>query len=153
MQLEKDLLGGFYSIRKLFDAQKVTTKAQQAVFQVKFYNNKKFVNFMNWHKISELYDLEVEYVENKNILFIVNLFIHSHVFVPEFKNKSSLSGIYISSDRTRNKKLFFLSTKEICSYLRMVGNDYPVGIHMHKNFAVNDDGTINYDYDFNVFLE
>ncbi len=124
-KLEKIIFLGFYSIRKLVDAVKLSTTTVESVWPVKAYPNCDRIDLMNWHKIAEKYSFEKEVNLSKSLRWLCNQVIHSFVFVLDFDERGKLSGIYVSSDRERNKYLYFVDRKTILTILKIVGNDYP----------------------------
>jgi hypothetical protein len=124
VRIEKEIFLGFYSVRKLLETIKVSDATKKQQYELTWHQNIKLVDWLNNHKINELYDLQASSQESRNIGFICNLFIHSYVFVIAGEDK--LDGIYVASDRTKNKKLYFISIETILAILRLVGRDYPV---------------------------
>jgi hypothetical protein len=66
------------------------------------------VDYMNAHRVDKLFDLAVTHVEEHNLEFLCNQFIHSYVFVTAQQEDGSLAGAYVSSDRARKDKVFFV---------------------------------------------
>lgn len=114
---------GFYSIRKLLDTYKVKDTTKSELYPILWHPNRQNVDYLNWHHIDKLYDLENSSYEQRNIRFICDLFIHSYVFLIEGQPK--FEGVYISTDKIRNKKIYFLSADLIVNIFRLVGRDYP----------------------------
>ena len=124
VRIEKEIFWGFYSIRKLLDARtKLSDHTYELRFSLKTFKNVKKVDELNWHKLDELYDLEDSNIEQRDIRYLCNQFIHSFVFIPS--GETRLEGIYIASDRIRNQKLYFVSLDQILRAFRAVGRDYP----------------------------
>ena len=111
--LEKKLFFSFYSIRKLIEADKLSTANVNSSWLVFSYRNISRVDLMNWHKIYEKYDLEQEYQEMRSLRWICNQVIHSFVFVLVFEDDGKLFGFYFSSDKERNRKLYQIRRKQI----------------------------------------
>jgi hypothetical protein len=124
VRIEKEIFLGFYSVRKLLETIKVSDATKKQQYELTWHQNIKPVDWLNNHKINDLYDLQASSQESCDIGFICNLFIHSYVFVIAGEDK--LDGIYVASDRTKNKKLYFISIETILAILRLVGRDYPV---------------------------
>ena len=62
-------------------------------------------------------------IQQRDIEFICNLFVHSYVFV--VSGHSPLEGVFVSTDRQKNKRVYFVSLKNIVKIFRIVGRDYP----------------------------
>src|SRR5271156_6916227 len=74
---EKELFIGFYAIRKLLDTFKVSDKTKKKTFELKWFPLTKTVDYMNWHRIDEHFDLKSARVETRNIRFLCDQFVHS----------------------------------------------------------------------------
>jgi len=56
VDIERFIFIGFYSIRKLIEAEgKITDKTKNSKINIKKFRNIKSVDFLNKHKIDELY--------------------------------------------------------------------------------------------------
>lgn len=124
-EIEKNIFISFYSIRKLIEANKLSTINVHSKWSILSYQNISKVNMLDWDKIDEKYNLNEKKHEKKELVFICNQIIHSYVFVLDFDDYGKLSGFYISSDYERNKKLYFLQRREILEILKLIGSDYP----------------------------
>ena len=58
VRIEKEIFFGFYSIRKLFEALKVSDSTRTFMYDLAWYPNRKPVDHLNWHRLGELYDLD-----------------------------------------------------------------------------------------------
>lgn len=124
-KLEQNIMLGFYSIRKLLEAKKLTTDIVEkslSLFAHPWVGDP--VNIMNWHKIDKLYDLERNVIIERSIPWLCNLVIHSYVFSPVFGEEGNLMGIFINSDRTKNEALYFIDFWKIIEVFETVGTDY-----------------------------
>lgn len=137
VRIEKEVFLGFYSIRKLLDAKKVSTATESIMFKVTWYPNIEHVDHLNWHKIGELYDLNKSNTETRDLRFLCNQFIHSYVFSPVIHN-GSIEGFYVSSDVKRNKRLYFVELGLVLKLFRTVGRDYPSKVTMVRNPKTKD---------------
>jgi hypothetical protein len=123
VKLEKELMLGFYSVRKLIETIKISDSTKKIKFDILWYKNTKRVNWLNHAFIDENYDLTKSHSEQRDIEFICNLFVHSYVFVVSGDGK--LEGVYVSTDRQKNQKVYFVPLKVILNIFRIVGRDYP----------------------------
>ncbi len=131
--IEKTLMLGFYSIRKLIEAKKISTHIEAANIEVVEYPSVKNVTRMNWHKIQFLYDLEKPKQTGIKLINICNWFIHSYVFLIHQNEKGGLEGVYFNSDKNRNNKLFYISLKDIRLTFNYIGTNYPYESSMTFN--------------------
>lgn len=128
VHVEQNIMMGFYAIRKLTEARKVSDRIADQQIRLKAYkwNKKKNVTRMNWHRIDELYDLDKEHRQNRTLRYLCNQFIHSYVFILHFKgNHRGLDGILVSSENERHKYLYLVAISQIIRLFRQFGNDYP----------------------------
>ena len=122
VRIEKELFIGFYSIRKLLETVKLTDATKSKKYELEWNPNIEEPNHFNWHNIDRLYNLNQSSKESRDIGFICNLFIHSYVFIISGQNK--LDGVYISTDKLKEEKVYFVSLENILSIYRLVGRDY-----------------------------
>jgi hypothetical protein len=125
VKVEKELMMGFYAIRKLLDTAKVTDATKALKFKVDWYPNLNVVDYLNWHNIDRLFDLDASHQEVRDIRFICDRFVHSYIFIPDFSDDGKVLGVYVATDRDRKNKLYFVSADTIVSIFRLVGRDYP----------------------------
>jgi len=123
VRIEKELFTGFYSIRKLMDTAKISDATKKKKIELQSFPCSAKVDYFNWHHIDKLYDLDSATSVLKDLYFVCNLFVHSYVFVVNGDGK--MEGVYITTDRYKDKKLYFVSTDRIVKLFRLVGRDYP----------------------------
>lgn len=147
---EKEIMIGFYMIRKLKESFKLTNNIISTnIPGIKYPSKGKLVTLMNNHRFLELYDFEQPKREKFDLPFLINQIVHSYIFSPKFdvnrenaiksiENKTKISWEdvneainsvsleltaiqFCSSDR-RNEFLYELNIKELISLFRKVGN-------------------------------
>lgn len=123
--LEKRIFISFYAIRKLIDADKLTTAYLSRKWNIAKYPNMGFVDIMNWHNFDKKYDLSKETYETRDLEWICNQVIHSFVFILNFRESGLFDGIFVSSDRNKNKCIYCFTRKLIFELFDLIGNDYP----------------------------
>ena len=136
VRIEKEIFLGFYSVRKLLETVKVSDSTKNAKYQVTWYPNIKRVDWLNNHRLAELYDFGKPGQESRDIGFISNLFIHSFVFAPAGEER--LEGAFVASDRTINQKCYFVPLSVIQSIFRLVGRDYPSHLSFERDPQTGD---------------
>ena len=124
-RIEREVFISFYSVRKLMDTYKISDNTKRLKCELKWYPNRAPVNFLNWHKIDQLFDLTAERTEMRTLKFICNIFVHSYIFLPSEEESGRISGFFVTSDRDKNKKVYWLSLDSLCKICRAVGRDYP----------------------------
>jgi hypothetical protein len=133
VRVERELFLGFYSIRKLLDTFKVSRTIRKMTFELQWAPNIGRVDYMNWHRLEELYDFGERGSETRGLSFLCNQFIHSYVFSTAETEHGALSGVFVASDRTRHEKLYFVSLDNVLAAFRAVGRDYPSESQMVRN--------------------
>ena len=125
-KLEQTVMLGFYSVRKLHEAAKLSTATMEKQLVLPAYSwTGKNVTKLNWHRLDELYDLENPNNVSKNILFVCHQFVHSFLFTPCFDDANNLDAILFASDCQRHDALLRISIDQIIETFQTIGNDYP----------------------------
>ncbi|MBD2202389.1 hypothetical protein H6G33_36155 [Calothrix sp. FACHB-1219] len=125
-RLEQNVMLGFYSIRKLIEAKKLSDSVVNKCIDVNAYTWKgQPVTKMNWGDIDKLYDLDAAQPTTNKLVFFCNQFIHSYIFVTSFDENNCLNGLFISSDKKRHETLYFIEMRHIIDLFEQVGNDSP----------------------------
>lgn len=125
--VEKDLFIGFYSVRKLMDANKLSdTTLSMSISITEYSRLEKSVTRMNRHRLDELYDLESPCAGNLGLRTLCNQIVHSYAFAPIHNGEDQgLEGIFIASDREKASRLYRISMADIVRVFEIVGKDYP----------------------------
>ena len=140
VRLEQGLMLGFYSIRKLIEAGKLSDSvAGQSVRLSRFANVPgKRVTRLNWHRLEDLYDLSDSSWDSRRLGFICNQFIHSYVFAISQDESGGFGGVFFASDQQRHKGLFFIAADQIVDVFESVGRDYPASGEMRWDEELED---------------
>ena len=126
-EVEKRIFYGAFAVRKLMEAQVLSTKTRNAPIPVRVYRTSGMAPmFFNWHHIDRFYSLGDPQESCLALLDVCNQLVHSYVFLPV---TSSLTGpikeIMFSSDRTRGKCLFQASLADLAQAFQAAAMDYP----------------------------
>jgi len=137
---EKEIMIGFYIVRKLSEAQKLSNETISTKLQgFKIPSNGKKINHLSISQYPEYYDFENLTQAKLDIKLIWNNIIHSYVFSPFFSEEyNELLGIHFTSDSKRNICLFSLDIEVIIDFFKKVGRDYPMHISMTFNETTGD---------------
>ena len=141
-RVEQDLMLGFYAVRKLIEASKLSENvAKQAVHLAVHPPTGKPVTKMNWHKLDQLFDLDQTEPEQRDLLYVTHQFVHSYVFMVVTGDEGGLEGFFFASDHQRHRGLYYLAASEVVRLFRSVGRDYPSEVRMtwdesHKDYRV-----------------
>ena len=132
-RLEQCVMMGFYSIRKLIEAEKLSHSLSDCTVDILSWpNRKKPVDLMNWHRIDDLYELGNPKAMDLTLRFLANQIIHSFVFTPIFSPVGPPEGIAFSSDKEKEKRLYYLGLETIKSLFERAGSDYPKELHYKR---------------------
>jgi len=133
-RLEQTVMLGFYSIRKLIEASKLSNSTFEQEIRVTTYPcTGKTVTRMNTHKVDQLYDFASPTTTVRDVLFLCHQIVHSFVFMPAFTENGELDSILFTSDRHRHHRLYSMTFEQIIQLFDQVGSDYPNKIRMVFN--------------------
>jgi len=133
-KVEQTVMIGFYSIRKLADAIKVSSAVMARQIRVRqFLALEKPVTLLNWHHIDELYDLRKGQAVFLSLKDLCNQFIHSYCFIVSFNEQGRFNGVFVCSDHSRKRRLYYVSARAIIGVMRNVGRHYPDRMTMTYN--------------------
>ena len=141
---EKEIMFGFYIIRKLIESKKLSNSlVSTKLVGRKFISNGKNVTILNNHRIDELYKLTDGKKEKFDLIFLCNQIVHSYIFLPVFEdgikpNNSILSGIWFCSNEKRNETLYELNIESIIILFQKISNDYPSRSSFHFDLVKRD---------------
>jgi len=123
---EKDIMIGFYTIRKLMESYKVDTAYSSKQVHLHSHELKDGPSTL-WKRweFFEVYDMEVSKKETMKLIDVCNQIIHSFHFFVAWSEDSDLEGIYFNSDRLRQQRLLFLEVDKIIDLFNEIGNNYP----------------------------
>lgn len=124
-RVEQEVFYLAYAIRKLLEAKKLSDELEaHPVKVVQHPPTGRAVDFMNWHKIDELYDLSKQTNKTLSVRDWCNQVIHSFIFIVSCDdNSAGLAGLFLSSDRQRTKGVFYVSVDEILALANAVVHD------------------------------
>ena len=131
VNFEKELIISFFCIRKLIEADKVSSKSKQYRAKVFCYAPKgKKITMMNQWDIDDIYDLQNEKPVRRSIAFLANQLIHSCTLYAYRESDRNWGGVYVCSDFERDKTIYRIPVQEIVKILKLVGSDYPSSVAM-----------------------
>lgn len=132
--VEKLVFLGFYSIRKLFEAKKLSSSLHHYSISIMVYPpTAKSVTHMNWHKTDQLFYLDREAPAKVTLPFLCDQVIHSYIFQLGFTDDNALDFLLLSSDRQRSKGLQHIAVGDVIKVFERVGNDSPSKTSMTFN--------------------
>lgn len=156
-KLEKWIMFGFYIIRKLLEAKKLTSDYDSKKIECTVYKSEsKTINWMNRFELEELYNLSNPISEKRELRFFINQIVHSYIFLPvigycdpeltkNLKNTNltedeiielhenalmCVEGIYVNSDNNKKEYLFELDLLEIIELFEDIGTCFVTKVDM-----------------------
>lgn len=134
--MERSLMVGFYSIRKLAEAMKVTNRCATTkvplVAHPSRFGEKYIINHMDWHRINDFYEFERSIKTSMKLITLCNAFIHSFIFYPVTNPSRNTIAILFTSDKTKYKNLYYITIEQIADLFRSVADDYPSKAYVLK---------------------
>jgi hypothetical protein len=123
-QIERDIFIGFYSVRKLLDAQtKITDATKNSKIRLSWHPNIKPTRLLPKSDPDQVYDFDAGGQEERDIIFVCGRIIHSFFFIPGVSEKGGLEGILFTSDTDKDKRIYYCAIDEIIMLFERVGND------------------------------
>ena len=119
-----------YSLRKLIDTNKVSTKLSNTQIKILAYpKNSSKITIMNNHRLDEHYDFSGKIIKKLYIRDICNQIIHSYIFqLGVYGDK--LFYIFFNSDYKKNKYLSKLKIKDLLKIVIKFTDNYPKRVSM-----------------------
>ena len=121
--VEKEIFLGFYSIRKLIEAKKISESIANKIYKIyEFKKKSKDINLIS-EDFSGEFDFSKSKIVEVSVIKICNQFIHSFFFAPLIPEGNSLIGFFICSDNKRKTGIYLITIFDIVEIYRLVGNN------------------------------
>ena len=125
-KVEREIMIGFFMIRKLLDARKVNDQLPSRAVPLREHPpTGRKIHHMNWHKLEELYELDQSAGVTRDLRFVCSQMVHTYVFMTAHGEDGGLAGAYFASDHERDRRLFLIDAEEIIRCFEDVGRDHP----------------------------
>ena len=124
--VERDLMIGFFIIRRLIELNKVSSRTRD--FSMKVYScptRKIKITRLDGHWIPDGYDLENEKTETKKPTYISNQFIHAYTSFVLRDETRNWSDVYVISNFDRNDCIWRIPISVIRELFELASDDYP----------------------------
>jgi hypothetical protein len=126
MLIERKVFLAAYTIRKLYEAQKLSTNFRDRSFRCRTYPViSDRITHLNTHRLEKLYDFDRPDEDAIAARELIDLIVHSFVFGEFLRDDMTVDGFLVTSDRIRYDRLWFVEMVAFISFMRQVGNDYP----------------------------
>ena len=124
--LERELMIGFFIVRRLIEMHKVSSETKDLALRVFSCPSRgKLVHRRNAGDIEELYDLRCETGMTKKPFYISNQFIHSYISLIARDETGNFSDVLIVSDFDRKHCIWRVPVSEIRKLFLTAARDYP----------------------------
>ena len=143
--VERDLMIGFFIVRRMIELHKVSSKTRD--FSMTVFScpvRVKHVHRMNVHDHWETYDLQTEKRTSKTPLYLSNQFIHASTSFVQRDETRNWSDVYIVSDRDRNQCIWRIPVEQIRDLFLVASED-----HVHSASWVYNEKKGDYDISTN----
>ncbi|MFF1741137.1 hypothetical protein [Streptomyces mirabilis] len=133
--VERDVMVGAYSVRRLKESFKISDKLVSHTWPVRIHEPCGPVSDVhNSHKFWELYNLEKGRDLELSLTNVCNQVIHSWIWgFSAGEGGRGIDGIFVSSDKKRKKCLYFLSLDMLVDLFRSVGEEDIYRIEMRRD--------------------
>ncbi len=100
VSIEKKILLGFYAIRKLIEANKLSDDFKAENISLQSYpRTTKPITHFNWHKLDHLFKLDRSKPETWKPINLCHQFVHSYIFNIISGDNGGLAGFFVASDK------------------------------------------------------
>jgi hypothetical protein len=132
--LERKLFLAAYSLRKLDEAAKLSTATLDAALEVARYAPAKSgYSEINSHRFDEFFDLEKPETAMLPARRLVNVLIHSLVFVEALADDGAIEGFIVTSDYERERGLIHVDMSVFVGLMRRAAEDFPTSFTRRFN--------------------
>ena len=127
---------GAYALRKLLEAQKISDSLAArkiTVIRHPLASGSSSPDSLNRYFVWENYDLDNLQEEELSLRDLCNQIVHSWNWMVSATEQGAFNGVFVSSDRMRQRSIYFISVDMFVGLLRAVGSEDIVAIHMERD--------------------
>lgn len=140
--VERDVMIGFFIVRRMIELKKVSSKIAKMRLEVFSSPVTKKITWINSHKLDENYDWKAEKTEYKPTLYICNQFIHAYFSFVLRGLDRNWADMIIVSDFDRNKTVWRIACATISDLFEAASKDRPTKTEITFDPSPNDYKTI-----------
>lgn len=122
--VERDVMVGFFMVRRMLELQKVSSKTTKHKMLVYSAPTAKPINKINRYSLEENYNWDAECPSQKAVSYISNQCIHAYLSVLERGLDRNWSDLLVVSDYDRNDVIWRIPFSSITELFELVANDY-----------------------------
>lgn len=128
--IERKVFLAAYTMRKLDDGLKVSTDLLTTDMAVlRFPPTQAGFNLFNNHRVDEYFDLKAAQWTSLPRRRVLNLLVHSLVFVEVLGDTDIYDAFMVTSDHERDRGLIQVAVTAFVDLMRLVGGDWPTFEH------------------------
>lgn len=124
-KFEREIFLMAFIIRRLLESNKLSDELEStSISALSYPQHGRVVDFLNWHRLDDLYDLKEGKPLRLSLSKLCNEIMHSFVFLPSFDDATgSLAGVYVASDRDKDKRVLKIELTQLVETARRVVSD------------------------------
>lgn len=124
--IERDLMIGFFLLRRLIELHKVSSRIRDKRLRVFSYGSRGSpVTHLNGHRLPDVYDMDHEIVQTKKPMYISNQFVHACTSFVARDVSRNWSDILLVSDYDKNDCIWRVPIETIRTLFIQAAQDYP----------------------------
>jgi hypothetical protein len=128
--IEQKVFNGAYAIRKLYQAQKLSSSFDDLNMKCRLYPCRAtIITQQDDHKFKEHYKFEAPRLCTIGAKRLIDMIIHSFTFAEVIDDDGYVEALLITSDRFRYTGLWEIEFFDLVRLMRAVGNDSPSSCH------------------------
>ena len=130
---EKKIFLTAYAMRKLLEANKICTILHYKPMKFETYDRTNSVMTpLNWDKVEKHYNMETSKSARRDIWWMFDNIIHSHIFLLTINKNGWIDGFLITSDNNKDRYLMKVELSRFLQIMREIGSDYPFDVKWVK---------------------
>lgn len=124
--LEEKIFLAAYAVRKLADLQKLESSFDDRVVLCQMFSSTSDeITISNNHRPDELYDFSKSIRSAIRSIDLLNLIIHSLIFIEVMNDDFTVQAFLVTSDKKRYNGLWMVSIRDFIKLIRKAANSYP----------------------------
>jgi hypothetical protein len=123
--IERKVFLAAYTIRKLYEAQKLSTSFRDRSFRCRTYPamSDRITHYSV--RLEKLYDFDKPHERTITPRNLIDVIIHSFIFSEFLREDMTIEGFLVTSDKSRYDRLWLVEMDSFVRLMRQVGSDYP----------------------------
>ncbi|MFH1467838.1 MAG: hypothetical protein ABIO70_25865 [Pseudomonadota bacterium] len=122
--VERNLMIGYYIIRKLMEAKKLSDQYTGQSVRLRLHRRiGKVPDVLDWHRVEHFVDLGKPVLIDRSLKFLCDQVVHSFVFMVSTADEGGLDGFFVASDRARSSCIYFVAVEDAVATFLGAAND------------------------------